>query len=791
MAEALAKESSMHLRVTGMECAACAARIEQRLNKVSGIEHAAVNYATQEAQVRGSSNGTLVVRAIEEAGYGVARREQRLRLKRNVNRISDETLRERLNVFHGLVEGSQNGETLTLEWVPQLVDGLEITASFPEYARVETPAPSGDKAQPNLRLRLAVAVVLTIPVAGLAMWGPVARWTHLVQFILATPVVWYAGHSFFTGAWQALRHGSSNMNSLVALGVGSAWLYSTIAALAPGIFEASPSVYFEAAAVIVTLVLVGRMLEARATARTGAAIEELLALQAPTARVQRNGTVEDVPVEHVNIGDRVIIRPGEKVPVDGTVLEGVSAINESMLTGEPIPVDKRLGDEVTGGTVNTTGALVVKVARTGQDTVLQQIVRLTREAQGRKAPVQRLADRVSGIFVPAVLVIAIVTFGLWMFADVTPRMAHALTAFVSVLIIACPCALGLATPTAVVAASGAAAQKGVLFKGADAIERISTVTVVVVDKTGTLTLGTPSVTEIVSSSGFSKADILQHAASAEARSQHPLAGAVVEAARDAGLTLLPVTDFTAHSGLGITASVDGRSVTVGSGSFLETCGLAAGSVHDEGQVLAAQGDTVVYVAIGQEVVGILALRDPLRPTSGAAIGRLKQRGLEVVMLTGDQEAAANAVAKKAGIEHVMAGVLPAGKSHAVRALQAGGRVVAMVGDGINDAPALAEADVGLAIGSGTQVAVEAADATLMRADLLAAADAIELGRRTMWVIRQNLFLAFVYNVLAIPVAAGALYSVTGLLLSPMLASAAMALSSLSVVLNSLRLRHFH
>ncbi len=790
MARRLDMGSRVHLRVTGMECAACAGRIERKLSKLPGIVHASVNYATHEAQVQGASEGHVIVRAIESGGYGVARQQHTLRRKRNVRPLAEEQLNERLDAFEGLVEGFQTGEILTLEWVPQLVDEEVLQAAFPEFVPAETAASSSMEASSALRQRLIAGVLLTIPVMVLSMWGPDLQWAHVAQFVLATPVVWYAGRAFFAGAWQGVRHGSSNMNSLVALGVGSAWLYSTLATFAPGLFAAPPDVYFEAAAVIVTLVLFGRMLETRATARTNTAITELLALQVPTARVERNGHVEEVPVARVEVGDRVIVRPGDSIPVDGTVREGMSAVNESMLTGEPLPVEKRPGDTVTGGTVNASGALVVTATSVGEDTVLQQIVRLTREAQGRRAPVERLVDLVSGIFVPVVLVIALATFGLWMFADVTPRLAHALTAFVSVLIIACPCALGLATPTAVVATTGTAARKGVLFKGADVIERICGVQVVAMDKTGTLTMGIPSVSEIVTASGFSETDLLQYAASIEARSQHPVASAVVEAARDAGLPLLPVEEFEAHSGLGITASVDAQPVIIGSKAFLESRGFAVEALHSGDRLMASRGNTVIYVAIGRDVAGMMALQDPLRPTSNAAVDRLKRLGLEVVMLSGDQEAVAQAVAVKVGIEHVMAGILPAGKSEVVRALQSGGRIVAMVGDGINDAPALAEADVGLAMGSGTQVAVEAADATLMRADLHAVADAVALARRARRVMRQNLFFAFIYNVLSIPIAAGALYSVTGLLLSPMLASAAMTLSSLSVVLNSLRLRHF-
>ncbi|MDX1545750.1 MAG: copper-translocating P-type ATPase, partial [Rhodothermales bacterium] len=642
-----------------------------------------------------------------------------------------------------------------------------------------------------LRRRFWIAAVLSLPVLVLSMAHgaldfPGMKWVLLA---LTTPVVVWAGEE--GGAWRAFRHHAADMNTLVALGVGAAYAYSLVATVAPGLFSAAgrtPDLYFEAAAVIVTLILMGRLLEARAKGRTSAAIEKLLDLQAETARVERGGAVVEVPVEDVRVGERVVVRPGERVPVDGRVVEGASAVDESMITGEPLPVDKHVGDAVVGGTVNRTGAFVAEVARIGGDTTLQQIVRLVREAQGRKAPIQRLADRVAGIFVPAVLLVAIATFVLWFDFGPEPRLTNALLTFVAVLIIACPCALGLATPTAIMVATGRAASHGILFKGGDAIERIRQVDLVVLDKTGTLTEGRPRLTDVVPLAGWSEDDLLRVAASAEARSEHPIAEAIVRAAEARGLPALRVERFTSRTGLGIEARVDGQDVVIGKPAFLAEQGHDPAAWAGTAARLAEEGKTAVLVAVAGRAAGALAVADAVRPTSRDAVAALHRLGMTVAMVTGDAEATARAVAREVGIDRVEAGVLPGDKAEIVRRYQAEGRVVAMVGDGINDAPALAAADVGVAIGTGTDVAIEASDVTLMRDDLGAVADAFRLSRRTLRTIKQNLFFAFVYNVVGIPVAAGLLYPFFGILLSPILASGAMALSSVSVVTNSLRLR---
>jgi Cu+-exporting ATPase len=646
------------------------------------------------------------------------------------------------------------------------------------------------------RRKMIAAAVLSLPVVVLSMAHgaldfPGMRWLMLA---LTTPVVVWAGAGFFTGAWRAFRHHAADMNTLVALGVGTAYIYSVVATLAPGLWLRTtgqmPDVYFEAAAVIVTLILLGRTLEERAKGQTGAAVRKLIGLQPDTARVVREGREVEVPVTDVAVGEVVAVRPGERIPLDGTLIDGASAVDESMLTGEPLPVEKRTGDTVIGATVNRTGAFTFRVSRTGKSTTLAQIVRLVREAQGRKAPIQRLADTVAGIFVPTVLLIAIATFVVWFDVGPEPRLAYALLTFVSVLIIACPCALGLATPTAIVVATGKAAEHGILLKGGDAVERIREVDVVLLDKTGTLTEGEPRLTDVVPVGAWAEADLLALAAAAETRSEHPIGEAVVAEAEARGLALPPVASFQSQTGLGIEATVDERAVLIGNHAFLDERDVEQGGLDGIEADLAASGKTVVRVAIDGDAAGVLAVADTVRSTSKAAVRALRDLGIEVVMVTGDAEASARAVAAEVGIEQVEANVRPADKAEVVRRYQREGRVVAHVGDGINDAPALAAADVGVAMGAGTDVAIEASDVTLMRDSLGAVADAFRLSNRTLRTIKQNLFFAFIYNVIGIPVAAGVLYPFFGILLSPIIASAAMALSSVSVVTNSLRLRGF-
>ncbi|HMA46947.1 MAG TPA: copper-translocating P-type ATPase, partial [Frankiaceae bacterium] len=602
--------------------------------------------------------------------------------------------------------------------------------------------------------------------------------------------------------WRGLLHRSADMNTLIGVGTGAAMLFSTAATFAPGVFEDAglpADVYFEAVSTIVALILVGRLLEARAKGRTSGAIGRLLGLRARTARVFRDGVELEVPAAEVQVGDFLSVRPGERVPVDGVVRSGRSAVDESMLTGEPAPVPKQEGDVVTGATLNATGAFVLEATRVGRDTVLAQIVRLVEEAQGSRAPVQRLADRIAGVFVPVVIAIAIFAFILWFDFGPEPAAVWATVSFVTVLIIACPCALGLATPTAIMVGTGRGAERGVLIKGGQALEAAAGLDVVVLDKTGTVTAGRPQVTDVLAVRGpgaaapataEERAQILSAAAAVERRSEHPLAAAIVVAADELGLEIPDAGEFEAHEGRGATALLGAHQVAVGSAAFLIQLGVDIGPFTDSVETLAARARTPVLVSVDGQPLGLLGLADPIKDGSVSAVRTLRRMGLEVVLVTGDVRKVAISVAGETGIDRVEAGVLPAGKVQVVRKLQAAGRRVAVVGDGINDAPALAAADVGIAIGTGTDVAVEAADITLLSGDLRGVVTAVELARATMRTIRQDLFWALVYNVLGIPVAAGALYPIAGVLLSPVFASAAMAFSSVAVVSNSLRLRRF-
>jgi len=620
-----------------------------------------------------------------------------------------------------------------------------------------------------------------------------------VELVLTTPILFWAGRGFFVSAWKSARRRAADMNTLVAVGTLSAYLYSLVATVAPqwlmvggahaahGV--ADIGVYYEVAAVIITLILLGNLLQARATSRTGGAIRALIGLRPKTARVERGGQEIDVPVEQVQVDDVVLVRPGEKVPVDGVVLDGSSSVDESMLTGEPMPVAKAVGDTVIGATLNKSGSFRFRATRVGKDTVLQQIVRLVQQAQGSKAPIQKLADRVAGVFVPVVLALALITFVVWFaISPADERLVRALLASVSVLIIACPCALGLATPTAIMVGTGRAAQAGILIKGGEALEAVNRVTTVVLDKTGTLTEGKPAVVDILPLQGINGDRLLQLAASAERGSEHPLGEAIVQEARQRGVELLRAERFTSLAGQGVEAEVAGEKVVLGTARLLRERGLSPEqSLADR---LAAEGKTPVFVAIGGALAGVMAVADRLKTGAADAVARLHAMGLQVVMLTGDTEQTAQVIARQAGIDRVRAGVMPEGKRDVVVELQAAGEVAAMVGDGINDAPALAQADVGIAMGNGTDVALEAADITLVKGDLHGVAASLEISRATMRTVKQNLFFAFIYNVLGIPLAAGILFPFTGWMLSPMIASGAMALSSVSVVTNALRLRGF-
>lgn len=655
----------------------------------------------------------------------------------------------------------------------------------------------------DMTRRFWIGLVLTLPVFVLEMGGHLFGFGHLissttsnvVQLLLATPVVLWAGWPFFARAWQSLLTRNLNMFTLIAMGTGVAWGYSVLATVAPGIFpqafrapDGAVAVYFEAAAVITVLVLLGQVLELRARESTGGAIRALLDLAPKSARRISETGEEEVQLDFIRVGDKLRVRPGEKVPVDADVVEGRSSIDESMVTGESMPVTKTAGDAVIGGTMNQSGALVISARRVGSDTMLSQIVQLVAKAQRSRAPIQRLADRVSGYFVPAVILIAVLAFAAWATFGPEPRFAHGLVAAVAVLIIACPCALGLATPMSIMVGVGRGAQAGVLIKNAEALERMEKVDTLVVDKTGTLTEGKPAVTSVTSLAGFSETDILRLAASVEKASEHPLAHAIVLAAEIQSIVLSPVTEFDSPTGKGAVGTVDGKLIILGNSAFLAEHGVDTKSHDAEADELRKNGATAIYAAVNQQLAGIIAIADPVKPSTRQALEALRTENIRVIMLTGDNRTTAYAVARQLGIEDVEAEVLPEQKSAVVERYKAQGRIVAMAGDGVNDAPALAAADVGIAMGTGTDVAIESAGVTLLKGDLLGIVRARHLSQATMRNIRQNLFFAFIYNAAGVPIAAGILYPVFGILLSPVIAAAAMALSSVSVIANAVRLK---
>lgn len=773
---------TIRIPVSGMTCAACQSRVQRTLQKQEGVADASVNLMMKSATVTYDPQATTpdrLVDAIRETGYGAtlaspdqtAFAEQQAR-----DSAQDEEFRElRLKAS---VSGVAGAIAMILS-LPLMTGGGDASH-----------APVAD---PFMRW---IMDLLTPGVRAVAPWLyaiPSVAISYLLLLVTLGVMLW-AGRHFYTRAWAAFRHHSADMNTLVAIGTGAAFLYSVFATLAPGFFLSrgvTPDVYYEAVIIIIALILTGNAFEARAKKQTSSALRALVDLQPRTARVFRGDEEIDVPVETVVTGDAVIVRPGERVPVDGAVVSGESAVDESMLTGESLSVSKKPGDRVIGGTINRTGAFRFAATTVGADSVLAKIVRLMRDAQGSRAPIQRLADQISGIFVPIVLSIAIATFVAWFITAETAPAVRAFSAAVAVLIIACPCAMGLAVPTAVMVSTGKGAELGVLIKGGEALQRAGDIGTVVLDKTGTVTEGRPTVTDLIAASGAPIAtddELLRLVASLEASSEHPLADAIVRHAKDNGIRLASPESFQSVTGRGAAGVVDGVAVAVGNEALMLDYAIDLAPLRSISDQLTGDGKTPVYVAVNGALAGLLGVADPIRQTSREAIARLHEMGLEIVMLTGDNRRTASAIARQAGIDRVVAEVMPEGKVAEIRRLQAEGKVVAMVGDGINDAPALAQADIGMAMGTGTDIAAEAADVVLMRGDLGSAAQAIELSRRTMRTMKQNLFWAFIYNVIGIPIAAGVLYPSLGLLLSPILASAAMAFSSVSVVSNSLRLR---
>ncbi|EAQ07890.1 copper-translocating P-type ATPase [Yoonia vestfoldensis SKA53] len=728
-----------------MTCASCVGRVDRALAAVPGVQSVAVNLATETATI------TLDDRRITAA------------------QLADVSTKA----------------------------GYPAVAAEPDQTSVNA-ARKADEAAVLARSTL-FAAALALPVFILEMGAHLVPAFHhviadtigvqtswIIQFVLTTLVLFGPGRVFFAKGLPALFKGAPDMNSLVALGTGAAWTYSVVATFLPTLIRADVrAVYFEAAAVIVVLILLGRLLEARAKGRTGAAIQALMGLQARQARVLRDGTLVAVDVDALVVGDIITLRPGERVPVDGTVTEGSSPVDESMMTGEPVPVVKTTGDALTGGTVNGQGGLTFAATRVGKDTTLAQIIRMVTEAQGAKLPIQDVVDRVTLWFVPAILLLAVLTVAVWLAVGPDPTLA--LVAGVSVLIIACPCAMGLAVPTSIMVGSGRAAEMGVLFRKGAALQQLADVSVIAFDKTGTLTAGKPHLTDLVLADGFDRADVLRLAAAVEAKSEHPIGAAIVNAARAEGLGAAQVSDFRAIAGFGVSATVDGRRVLIGADRLLARDGIATGALAATETALAERGRTALFVAIDGQAAAVIAVADPVKPGSAVAIAALKAKGMKIAMITGDKRETAEAIAREIGIDHVVAGVLPDGKVAALDQLRVQGKI-AFVGDGINDAPALAHADIGIAIGTGTDVAIETADLVLMSGDVRGVVNAVAVSQATMRNIRQNLGWAFGYNLALVPVAAGVLYPVFGLLLSPVFAAAAMALSSVSVVSNALRLR---
>ncbi|NVK42583.1 MAG: copper-translocating P-type ATPase [Oceanospirillaceae bacterium] len=733
----------IHLAVTGASCASCVSKIEKALQAVEGVEAATFNLADREAVVRGQVDAAALIKSVEAAGYGASE-------------ITDE-------------EQSSDEKEKAEE----------------AYYR-------------KLLREMTIALALGVPLMAYGLLGGEMnvvttgeRLVWLVVGLVTLGVMVFAGSHFYIGAWKSFKAHSANMDTLIALGTGTAWLYSMVVVIAPGIVpELARHVYFEATAMIIGLIDLGLALEIRARGRTSQAIKRLLGLRAKTARVVRDGREQDIPIESVQIDDIVRVRPGEKIAVDGVVTEGHTSIDESMLTGEPMPVEKDAGDEVVGGTLNKSGSILYRATRVGKETALAQIIAMVKQAQNSRPPIGRLADTIASVFVPVVMIISVLAALCWYNFGPVPQVAYMLVTATTVLIIACPCALGLATPMSVMVGVGKAAEAGVLIRNGQALQQASKLNIMVLDKTGTITAGHPEVTEVITRNGFDESELLQLAASLEAGSEHPLAQAIVESAQARELDLGSLEGFKAIAGHGVEGSVKGRALLFGNHKLMKDRGIDLGDLQAKAQELAAQARTPMYLAVDNQAAGIIAVADPIKEDSVAAIRRMQKLGLEVVMITGDNEATAKAVAEKVGIKHYFAEVLPDDKQNKVAELQQQGKLVGMTGDGINDAPALAQADVGFAIGTGTDVAIESADVTLMRGSLHGIADAIAISKATLRNIKQNLFGAFVYNTLGIPFAAGVLYPFVGILLNPVIAGAAMAFSSVTVVTNANRLRLF-
>lgn len=792
------------LQIAGMTCAACAVRIEKGLKKIDGVEDASVNFALEKSKVTfdpSRSNVNQLKEKVESLGYKVVTEKAEFDISGMTCAACANKIEKRLNKLNGVQNATVNFalESASAEYNPNEVSAADMKEAIKKLGysleqKKETNGEKVDHRQKEIEKQTGKFIfssILSIPLLWAMVshfeftsfiWLPEMFMNPWVQLALATPVQFFVGGQFYAGAYKALRNKSANMDVLVALGTSAAYFYSIYLSIQTiGSDAHMAELYFETSAVLITLIILGKLFEAKAKGRSSEAIKKLMGMQAKTATVFRGGQELNVPIEEVIAGDIVYVKPGEKVPVDGEIFEGRSALDESMITGESIPVDKTAGDLVIGSTINKNGFIKVKATKVGKDTALAQIIKVVEEAQGSKAPIQRLADVISGIFVPIVVGIAIVTFLVWYFVVSPGEFAAALEKLIAVLVIACPCALGLATPTSIMAGSGRAAEYGILFKGGEHLETTHRLDTVILDKTGTVTNGKPTLTDVILSDGFEEDEFLKAVGSAERNSEHPLAEAIVEGIKEKGIELGSTEHFEAIPGFGIESKVEGKSVLIGTRRLMEKNNIDVGNILPKMENLEKQGKTAMLVAIDHQFAGVIAVADTIKETSQKAIERLKKMGLEVVMITGDNKQTAQAIAKEVGIEHVIAEVLPEGKAEEVKKLQKAGKKVAMVGDGINDAPALATADIGMAIGTGTDVAMEAADITLIRGDLNSIADAIYMSKMTIRNIKQNLFWAFAYNALGVPIAALGF-------LAPWLAGVAMAFSSVSVVLNALRLQ---
>ena len=811
----MAGPNEMRLSVEGMTCASCVGRVEKALKAMPGVETASVNLASETAVVELSETGSAmdVVTTLDKAGYPARQNTVTLQIEAMTCASCVGRVDKALAAVPGVLDANVNlaTETATVRYLEGLVSTSDLTraaadAGYPaklhDAGQTDNMSARKEAEAHDLARLTLFAAVLAFPVFVLEMgthtipaiheWvvntiGQQTSW--LFQFALTTIVLFGPGRRFYLKGFPALFRGAPDMNSLVALGTSAAYVFSVVATFLPSLLpEGTRAVYYEAAAVIVVLILLGRFLEARAKGQTGQAIRKLLGLQSKTANVVRDGEIVEIDADDIVLGDVLMVRPGERIPVDGQVTQGSSYVDESMITGEPVPVVKAEGAVVTGGTVNGAGNIRFQATRVGADTTLAQIIRMVEEAQGAKLPIQGLVDRITLWFVPAVMVLAAVTVAVWLMIGPSPALSYALIAGVAVLIIACPCAMGLATPTSIMVGTGRAAEMGVLFRKGDALQSLQAVDVVALDKTGTLTEGRPEMTDFTPADGFTLPEVLRLVSAVERESEHPIAEAIVRAARTKGLEVPEARDFDSITGFGAAATVDDRRVVVGADRLMRREGIDLGALAEVGTDLGQSGKTPIYAAIDGRIAAVIAVADPIKPTTKAAIAAFHDLGLRVAMITGDNQGTANAIARDIGIDHVVAEVLPDGKVAAVRDLESDGAQVAFVGDGINDAPALAHADVGIAIGTGTDVAIEAADVVLMSGDLRGVVNAFDVSGRTMRNIRQNLFWAFAYNTALIPVAAGVLYPAFGLLLSPVLAAGAMALSSVFVLTNSLRLR---